>query len=196
MALGKKIRHYREQKGWGQQELSDRTGGVVSQPTISQIERRDSKSSEYVSLLAEALEVSVDQLLEESELELNTITQEKPKQLENKQAKKLAEIQAGYDHSQTASDSTVHESGLSQILDIDSIEAIKQMDEPSIKMLESLINNYLACDDQGKANLAFSGEIAKAGSNSRSNAKKAEDKKIKVLRGSESADTETNSTDQ
>jgi phage repressor protein C with HTH and peptisase S24 domain len=63
MALGKKIRMLREARGWTQQELSDRTGNVVSQGAISTLEKRDSKSSSFTADLAKALGVDLNILL-------------------------------------------------------------------------------------------------------------------------------------
>lgn len=58
MALGKNIRRLREERGWTQQELSDRTGGAVSQGAISVLEQRDSRSSRFTEALAIAFGVN------------------------------------------------------------------------------------------------------------------------------------------
>jgi phage repressor protein C with HTH and peptisase S24 domain len=63
MALGKKIRLLREARGWTQQELSDRTGNVVSQGAITALEKRDSKSSSFTKILADSLGIDLDLLL-------------------------------------------------------------------------------------------------------------------------------------
>lgn len=53
----------REARGWTQQHLSDLTGNVVSQGVISVLEKRDSKSSSFTKLLADALGIDVELLL-------------------------------------------------------------------------------------------------------------------------------------
>lgn len=60
MALGKRIREAREARDWTQEELARRSG--VAQATISALETRDSRRSEYAAPLAEALGVSVEEL--------------------------------------------------------------------------------------------------------------------------------------
>lgn len=65
MALGKKILELRLAKNWSQEQLSAKTNWVVSQGAISTLEKRDSKSSRFTSVLAEALGVSVNELLSE-----------------------------------------------------------------------------------------------------------------------------------
>lgn len=66
MALGKNVKKQRELLGLSQNELSIRTGERVSQGAISALEKRDSKSSEFTAILAEALGVSVEFLLGKS----------------------------------------------------------------------------------------------------------------------------------
>lgn len=63
MALGKTIKKLREKQGLSQDDLSRLTNGVVSQGTISALEKRDSSSSEFVIPLAKALKVTVQELL-------------------------------------------------------------------------------------------------------------------------------------
>lgn len=63
MALGKNIMELRVKKGLSQDGLSELTNGVVSQGTISALEKRDSKSSEFAEVLADALGVPVSELL-------------------------------------------------------------------------------------------------------------------------------------
>lgn len=63
MALGKTVRRHREAQGLTQAQLSDRTGGVVSQGAISALEKRDSKSSEFTAMLAQALGLTVNDLI-------------------------------------------------------------------------------------------------------------------------------------
>ena len=63
MALGENVKKQRELLGLSQSELSARTGERVSQGAISALEKRDSKSSEFTAILAEALGVTVDSLL-------------------------------------------------------------------------------------------------------------------------------------
>ena len=61
MPLGKNIRRLREARGWGQKKLSDATG--VSIGSISAIELRDSRRSEFVAAFARAFGVPVDALV-------------------------------------------------------------------------------------------------------------------------------------
>lgn len=60
MALGKRLREAREARDWTQEELARRSG--VGQATISALETRDSRRSEYAGPLAEALGLSVEEL--------------------------------------------------------------------------------------------------------------------------------------
>lgn len=70
MALGQRVKTERERKGWSQAFLAERAG--MQQETISAIERRDSKRSEYTQRLAEALGVPVEYLLTGEHPELGT----------------------------------------------------------------------------------------------------------------------------
>jgi transcriptional regulator with XRE-family HTH domain len=70
MALGKKIREIREQKGLSQDQLSVLTGWTeenpnigVSQGAISALEKRDSESSKHAPALAAALGVDLNNIL-------------------------------------------------------------------------------------------------------------------------------------
>lgn len=63
MALGENLKLIRERLGLSQQQLSDKTGNIVSQGAISAIEKRNSKTSEFVGALAKALNVSVQTLM-------------------------------------------------------------------------------------------------------------------------------------
>ena len=60
MALGKNIRHYREGLGLTLEQLSDRSGVDVG--TISALENRDSKRSQFATAIARALGMSTEQL--------------------------------------------------------------------------------------------------------------------------------------
>lgn len=62
MTLGKNIKKLRELKKITQQELSDLTGGLVSQGAIAALEKRESRSSSFTGIIAKALGVSVQQL--------------------------------------------------------------------------------------------------------------------------------------
>jgi transcriptional regulator with XRE-family HTH domain len=61
-----KIREKRLEKGWTQFKLANISG--VPQPTISQIERGDRKypTHENIMKIAKALEIKVEELIEES----------------------------------------------------------------------------------------------------------------------------------
>ena len=61
--LGENLRRIRLSKGLSQQELSRKTGGAVSQALIAQLEMRKSSRSRYTIPLAEALGVSVGELM-------------------------------------------------------------------------------------------------------------------------------------
>lgn len=65
MTTGTKIRRLREQKRWSQEELAHRVG--VSQVTIGNWEQGKSIKHEYLQALAQALDVTVVFLLEESQ---------------------------------------------------------------------------------------------------------------------------------
>ena len=60
MALGKNIRRRREQLGWTLDQLSERSGVEIG--TISALEVRDNKRSQYATALAKALGVSIEGL--------------------------------------------------------------------------------------------------------------------------------------
>ena len=62
MTLGKNIKKLRELRKITQQELSDLTGGVVSQGAIAALEKRESRSSSFAGVIAKALGVPVHQL--------------------------------------------------------------------------------------------------------------------------------------
>lgn len=70
MALGKNIKRIRESKNLSQEQLSELTGGKVSQGAISALEKRDSTSSRHAPLLAKALNVKLSELHGEDEYEL------------------------------------------------------------------------------------------------------------------------------
>lgn len=63
MALGENLKQIREAQGLTQYELSEKTNNIVSQGAISALEKRDSETSRFASLLAEALGVSIEELL-------------------------------------------------------------------------------------------------------------------------------------
>lgn len=63
MALGKQIRKYRERAGWTLERLEMLSG--VDMGTISALERRDSKRSEFGPPLAAAFGLTLEQLLDE-----------------------------------------------------------------------------------------------------------------------------------
>lgn len=64
MAIGKQIRHYRKKLGWQLKKLSEASGVDIG--TISALENRDSKSSEYFLFIANALGLTLEQLADES----------------------------------------------------------------------------------------------------------------------------------
>ena len=68
MTLGKNIKKLRELKKITQQELSDLTGGIVSQGAIAALEKRESRSSSFAGVIAKALGVSVQQITGESQI--------------------------------------------------------------------------------------------------------------------------------
>jgi phage repressor protein C with HTH and peptisase S24 domain len=63
MALGENLKRIREAQGLTQYELSEKTNNVVSQGAISALEKRDSETSRFSAQLAEALGVSINELL-------------------------------------------------------------------------------------------------------------------------------------
>ncbi|QAZ38450.1 hypothetical protein C1M51_02885 [Methylibium sp. Pch-M] len=63
MALGARIKEVREGLGWGQTDLCDRVPGLTQQ-SLSNLENRDSKTSEFGIRIADALGVSVRWLLD------------------------------------------------------------------------------------------------------------------------------------
>lgn len=63
MALGARIREAREALGWDQSALCSRVTGL-SQQALSNLETRDSKTSEYAIRIADALGVSIRWLLD------------------------------------------------------------------------------------------------------------------------------------
>lgn len=62
MALGSCIRKQRERLGWTLENLSERCGVDVG--TISALEVRNSKRSQYAQAIAQALGMSMEQLLD------------------------------------------------------------------------------------------------------------------------------------
>lgn len=65
MALGKRIRHYREKAGLTLEELSERSGVDVG--TISALENRDSSRSKYATAIARGLGMTLEMLEKEGE---------------------------------------------------------------------------------------------------------------------------------
>jgi len=63
MALGENLKRIREAQGLTQYELSEKTNNIVSQGAISALEKRDSETSRFSAQLAEALGVSINELL-------------------------------------------------------------------------------------------------------------------------------------
>lgn len=63
MPLGARIRHYRIKRGWTLEQLSERSRVDVG--TISALEKRDSRRSEFAASLAGALDLTVEELLDE-----------------------------------------------------------------------------------------------------------------------------------
>ena len=63
--IGERVRKYRRQKGWSQEQL----GAMVhfSQSKISKIERDDWDSLTDLRLIAKALEVPIEELVREDE---------------------------------------------------------------------------------------------------------------------------------
>ena len=64
MAIGKQIRKYRKALGWKLWQLSDASGVDVG--TISALEQRDSKKSDYFLPIAAGLGLTLEQLADEA----------------------------------------------------------------------------------------------------------------------------------
>lgn len=64
MALGKQIRHYRKKLGWLLKDLSEASDVDIG--TLSALENRDSKSSEYFLPIARAFGLTLEQLSDET----------------------------------------------------------------------------------------------------------------------------------
>lgn len=64
MAVGKRIKHYREKLGWTLEDLENRSGVAVG--SISALENRDSSRSKFFSHIAAAFGLSVEQLQDEN----------------------------------------------------------------------------------------------------------------------------------
>lgn len=64
MALGKQVRRYRSGLGWTLERLSEES--QVDVGTISAIEQRDSRRSQFGMALAKGLGLSIEQLLDEA----------------------------------------------------------------------------------------------------------------------------------
>ena len=64
MALGSRIRHYREKAGLTLEQLSERSGVDVG--TISALENRDSGRSKYATAIAQGLRMTVEMLENEN----------------------------------------------------------------------------------------------------------------------------------
>lgn len=60
MTLGSRVRFYRAHLGWTLEDLAERSG--VDLGTISALENRNSKRSNYAQVLAEAFGLSIEQL--------------------------------------------------------------------------------------------------------------------------------------
>ena len=69
MALGKRIRDHRLHLGWTLEKLSQKSGVDIG--TISALEKRDSKKSEFAVAIARGLGLSLEQL-ETGEIPTNT----------------------------------------------------------------------------------------------------------------------------
>lgn len=63
MELGEKIRQLREARGWNQTELARRVGGSVKPQNIQQLEDGTVKQPRYLTALANAFDMTVDELL-------------------------------------------------------------------------------------------------------------------------------------
>jgi transcriptional regulator with XRE-family HTH domain len=64
MSLGKRVRFYREHRGWTLEQLAERSGVEVG--TISALENRKSTRSNFALALATAFDLSIEKLLDES----------------------------------------------------------------------------------------------------------------------------------
>lgn len=64
MALGNQVKKYRDQLGWTLLQLEEHSG--VDTGTINALEVRDSSRSKYGTVLARAMGLSLDQLLDET----------------------------------------------------------------------------------------------------------------------------------
>lgn len=60
MAIGKRIKYYREKLGWTLEEMSSKCGVEIG--TISAIENRDSDRSKYFGAIAKAFGLTIEQL--------------------------------------------------------------------------------------------------------------------------------------
>lgn len=77
MALGTRIRHYREKAGLTLEQLSERSGVEVG--TISALENRDSSRSKFATLIARGLGMSVEMLEDESrDLDVVSLLEDPP----------------------------------------------------------------------------------------------------------------------
>ena len=63
MALGRNLKKFREEANLTQEDLSELTGGKVSQGAITALETRDSKTSMFTAELAKALNLTTDELI-------------------------------------------------------------------------------------------------------------------------------------
>lgn len=73
MALGQTIKKLRKARNWSQDKLSEMTGGIASQGAISNLEKRDSTSSEFTEVIAKAFNVSIYELLGSSDPHISKI---------------------------------------------------------------------------------------------------------------------------
>lgn len=64
MALGARVRFYREYRRWTLEDLAERSGVDVG--TISALENRNSKRSNFAQPLAGAFGLSIEQLIDDS----------------------------------------------------------------------------------------------------------------------------------
>ena len=177
---GDRLKEARRAKKMSQGRLAQLVG--LKQPTVSGLEA-SGKGSSYTASFAKVLGVNPLWLSEGRGDKYPT----QKKESANSSLKSPIGNYLG--ESNSNQNSPVHDSALSNTLSPDTVEVIKQLDKPSIEMLESLITNFSQCDQQGKEHLAFSGETAKSGSDFRANAKKAEQKK-EILKGLDSDHTE------